>query len=413
MPVKNVFLSKVNEMVTGMNDPFVEELRSITGPKRVFPMKATATLLGNRFVEKIEKPYEGISRPLFPKEFSYEYHPFHSQISAYGIVFDQQRLLDEAALLFAHIRDSFNDPRSVKEIATDVLMVVFWANLLIGYFEHLVESELYRNKQLQLTTADYPTLCREEEFRSILTNMKLAYAFTHLSRISAYSRIPNGNPFDYQWVCRYYLRRKIDVLGGSAMDYIGETRWYDGLERLLRALTSKDTYKSVLKQFPLRGIDELHNIPVYLVAGDEIPAFSSTIKSAPRTLDDVLRETKEPNQKFFREILHIVEFSFDLLVNLDHDVGFAIESQDGKALLEMYPRTHTQSLRAPFCDMIALPEAALESLREEGREDLIKELIQLGFEMEASGKMILVLSEKIGWQRWNRTLTCIKRILKI
>ena len=71
MPVKNVFLSKVNEMVTGMNDPFVEELRSITGPKRVFPMKATATLLGNRFVEKIEKPYEGISRPLFPKEFSY------------------------------------------------------------------------------------------------------------------------------------------------------------------------------------------------------------------------------------------------------------------------------------------------------------------------------------------------------
>ncbi|HOM54984.1 MAG TPA: hypothetical protein PKW46_05455, partial [Thermotogota bacterium] len=61
----------------------------------------------------------------------------------------------------------------------------------------------------------------------------------------------------------------------------------------------------------------------------------------------------------------------------------------------------------------ALPEAALESLREEGREDLIKELIQLGFEMEASGKMILVLSEKIGWQRWNRTLTCIKRILKI
>ncbi len=108
-----------------------------------------------------------------------------------------------------------------------------------------------------------------------------------------------------------------------------------------------------------------------------------------------------------------MEFSFDLSVNLDHDVGFAIESQDGKALLEMYPRTHTQSLRAPFCDMIALPEAALESLREEGREDLIKELIQLGFEMEASGKMILVLSEKIGWQRWNRTLTCIKRILKI
>ena len=53
MPVKNVFLSKVNEMVTGMNDPFVEELRSITGPKRVFPMKATATLLGNRVVETI------------------------------------------------------------------------------------------------------------------------------------------------------------------------------------------------------------------------------------------------------------------------------------------------------------------------------------------------------------------------
>jgi len=37
----------------------------------------------------------------------------------------------------------------------------------------------------------------------------------------------------------------------------------------------------------------------------------------------------------------------------------------------------------------------------------------LGFEMEASGKMILVLSEKIGWQRWNSTLSCLRRILKI
>ncbi|HPB86894.1 MAG: hypothetical protein KBC39_05085 [Thermotogae bacterium] len=413
MPVKNVFLSKVKEMVTGMNDPFVEELRSITGPKRVFPMKANATVLGNAFVEKIEKSYEGTNRPLFPKEFSYEYHPFHSQISAYGIAFDQPSLLNEAALLFAHVRDSFCDKRGAKEIATDVLMVVFWANLLIGYFEHLVESELYRNKQLQLTNSDYLTLCREEEFRSILTDMKLAYAFKHLSLISAYSRIPNGNPFDYQWVCRYYLRRKIDVLGGSAMDYVGETRWYDGLERLLRALISKDSYNSVLKQFPMRGIDELHNIPVYLVVGDQMPVFSTTIKSAPRTLDDVLRETKETNQKFFREILHMVEFSFDLSVNLDHDVGFVIESPDGKTLLEMYPRTHTQSLLAPFCDVISLPESALDALREEGREELIKELIQLGFEMEASGKMILVLSEKIGWQRWNSTLSCLRRILKI
>jgi hypothetical protein len=413
LPVKNVFLSKVKEMITGMNDPFVEELRSITGPKRVFPMKAECAALTHSHVEAIEKRYAGCNKPKFPTSFPYQYKPFSTQISEYGIVFDQKQLIEEAAILFAHIRDSFCDQRDAANVATDAIMVVFWANLLIGYFEHMVESELYRNNLLRLSTGNYAFLSKESDFDTVITNMKLAFAFKNLPNMSTNARLPNGNPFDYQWVCRYYLRRKIDGFGGSAMDYVGETRWFDGLEKLIRSLSDKENYRPGLKFFSLQGLDDLHNIPVYLVAGSDMPAFSTTLKSTPRTLDDVLRETKEANQKFFREILHLVEFSFDLSVNLDHDVGLAIEAPDATPLLELFPRTYTHSYIAPFCDLICLPASVTEAIREEGREELLKELIQSGFEMETSGKMILVLSEKIGWKRWNHILASIKKILKI
>lgn len=413
MPVKNVFLSRVKEIMTGMNDPFEEELRSITGPKRIFSMKAEAVLLNGTLVQNIENAYESVCRPAFPSTFPFQYHPFSAQAMEYGLFFDQKELLEETALLFRHIRETFCDRRKTAEVATDALMVVFWSNLLIGYFEHLVESELFRISQLQPTTPNFLSLLKDSEFSAVLLHMKLAYAFKNLYPISSYSRIPNGNPYDYQWVCRYYLRRKIDGFGGNAMDFVGETRWFDGLEKILRPLYGKDNYKQTLKYYPLQGLDDLYNFPVYLTTQGQMPAFSTTIKSSPRTLEDVIGETKEANRKFFREILHMVEFSFDLSVNLENDVGLAVENAEGVALLELFPRTYTHSFLSPFCDLICLPESVLDTLREEGKEELIKELIVLGFEMETTGKMILVLSEKIGWKRWNRILACIKRMLKI
>ncbi|HOO32665.1 MAG TPA: hypothetical protein PK466_06270 [Thermotogota bacterium] len=403
MPSRNPFMSRVKRLMTGIEDNFNEELRNISGPKRIFQARTEAVTVGERLLENQFQKYS-IGNLEEEKREIYRYVPFTKDINEYGIHFNQSELLKETTQLFYLSSEKFKDERPKAEIYTNLLMIVFWTNLVKAYFEHVVESEVSRLKTLDLISKTYEELIADEETAELLESLTLAFAFRNLSVIAENSGIPSGNPFDYQWVARYYIKKMIEKNGNTASDYIGDTRWYDGVQKLFHRFFEKDYYFS-----SSMGIDGVLNIPVYLITGDEMPAFETTIKSSPRTLDDVIRETNPSNRKFLREILSVVEYSFELSVSLSNDVGIVIEKGKGDITFEMYPQTYTHSLAASYCDIVCIPEATLERIRETNPE-AIERLLQTGFEGDSEGKLTLVLDHKIGRDRWVEVLKILSDI---
>ena len=403
MPSRNPFMSRVKRLMTGREDNFNEELRNITGPKRIFQARTEAVTVSDRILENQFQKYS-IGNLEGEKREIYEYVPFTKDINGYGVHFNQSDLLKETTQLYYFSSDEFKDDRPKAEIYTNLLMIVFWTNLVKAYFEHVVESEVSRLKSLDLISKTYDELIKEEETAALLNSLTIAFAFRNLSVIAENSGIPSGNPFDYQWVARYYITKMIEESKNTASDYIGDTRWYDGVQKLFHRFFDKDYYFS-----SSNGIDGVLNIPVYLKVTDEMPAFETTIKSSPRTLDDVIRETNPSNRKFLREILSIVEYSFELSVSLSNDVGLSVEKGKGDITFEMYPQTYTHSLAASYCDIICIPEITLERVRETNPE-AIERLLQAGFEGDSEGKLTLVLDHKIGRKRWVNILKVLSDI---
>ncbi len=410
MPIKNPFTSVTKKIFTGVEDPFEEEFRTITGPKRVFQARTEYLTLGEpviKFVDSLEKNEN------FPKDFPFTYNSFTENISKFGIEFDQNKLLEEAAILKEYIKKEFSDEREQCEIITDALMTVFWSNLLVAYFEHVVESNIWRIYECNNDDKSKKLPLPNEAIKKLIKDLSLAFAFRNLYVISSESGIPSGNPFDYQWVARMYLRKKMEYTESDAMDFIGDTRWYDGLEKLYGMYFESVEKKGLSKLFTESGIDTLKSIPVYLIVENGMPAFSTTIKSSPRTLEEVLKEANPVNRKFFREVINMVEFSFDLSISLDHDVGIAVERGDGETLFELFPQTYTHSIATPYNDLICIPEKILEVLRDNSKENIIDSLLKKGFEMEKTGRMVLALDSKIGWKRWNEILHLLKEIANV
>jgi len=410
LPIKNPFTSITKKIFTGVEDPFEEELRTLTGPKRIFQARTEFLTLGEpviKFVNSIENTDE------FPEEFPFVYDSFTENISNFGIKFNQNQLLTEAAVLKKYIKEEFKDEREEDTVVTDAVMTVFWSNLLIAYFDHVVESNIWRIHECCNSEEKKEIRRPDELIKKLIKDLSIAYAFRNLYTISSESGIPSGNPFDYQWVARMYLRKKMEATNSNAMDYIGDTRWYDGLEKLFGMYFKDNDKKSMSKLFTEVGIDNVKSMPVYLIVENGMPAFSTTIKSSPRTLEEVLREANPINRKFFREVINMVEFSFDLSVNLDYDVGIAVERGDGETLFELYPQTYTHSLVTPYNDLICIPEKILEALRNNAKEQLIDTLLKKGFEMDKIGRMVLILDGKIGWKRWNEILASLKEIANV
>ncbi len=408
MPTKNPFMSRAKLYAEGGEDNFTEGLRNITGPKRIFQARIEPVVINKRIFEKQLQTYSvdnlrGVKREI------YQYRPFTKKGQPYGVYFSQENLLQETTWLFYEVQKHFDDQRDPELIYTDLLMVVFWSNLARAYFEHIVESEFFKLNSMNVLKKSFAFCKEDDQAAGLLENLTLAYAFRNLSEIAGNSGIPSGNPFDYQWIARFYLMKKIKELDSVAMDYIGDTRWYDGMEKLVHKFF-EDEAKHSYHFFAETGIDFLKSIPVYLEVGDAMPVFETTIKSSPRTLEDVMRETKPENRKFFREILSLVEYSFELSVNLSHDVGLAIEKGENEVLFELFPQTFTHSMVATFTDIVCIPEETLNRLRNNADDALIERLIKAGFEGDSEGRLTLILTHKISWKRWNEVLDILKSI---
>jgi len=390
-----------------MEDPFEEELRTISRQKRIFQARTENVLLKNQVVNSILS----LESPKFLKENIFTYKPFEEDPTIFGLYFDQNDLINETAALFRQVREHFKDTRENSEILTDCLMVVFWSNILMGYFEHILESEMYKFKELELWDRKFSE--ERKRANSLVSDLETAYAFRNLSIIASESRIPSGNPYDFQWCARLYLSKKIESREAKSLDYIGNTRWYDGLLKLYSCLYEENKLKTAYKFFPEHGIDKLKTIPVYLDPGDQMPLFGTTVKSSPRTLEDVLRECNSFNGKFFREVLNLVEFSFELSVNLEYDVGLAIEKNDGTVLIELFPQTYIHSSNAAYLDILCIPEKVMELLREIGKETIIASLMEHGFESESGGRLVLKLDSEISWEKWNKILDLLRIIINL
>ncbi|HRW91606.1 MAG TPA: hypothetical protein P5560_01515 [Thermotogota bacterium] len=409
MPVKNPFLSKAKLLATGVNDPFEEELRALSGPKRVFQFRIETVTLEDVFiVQTLAQP----SFSLDPNQSTFRYHGFLKNPIRYGLFLDQDRLLRDARVLFEWCKNEFQDLRAPEEILTDSLMTVFWSSLFQGYFFHLVESHIFRLRELGLFTPPGSEEIAGVFEKPLMQDLSLAYAFRNLPQIVSFAGVPSGNPFDYQWVARYYLRQLMEVRKSRAMEFIGDTRWLDGAERFFSE-SFPQVPRRVFSLLPESGIDTAVNIPVYLEYSTQMPAFSTTIKSGPRTLDNVLREAGELHRKFFREILNLVEFSLNLSINLDDDVGFSVENEQGQKVLELFPQTFTHSSLFPFRDVLEIPEEMMEHLRSEKKEEWIDELLQEGFETEPDGRLVLAFSSKMGWSRWTKIRGTLRKIMDL
>jgi hypothetical protein len=257
----------------------------------------------------------------------------------------------------------------------------------------------------------YKEYLEEEEIKVLIKHLSLAYAFRNLSEIASNSGIPTGNPFDYQWVARFYIMKKIEDAEKIPMDFIGDTRWYDGIEKLFHKFFA-DNEKREYFFFSEKGIDSILNIPIYLIVEDDMPAFETTIKSSPRTLEDFMREAKPSNRKFFREILSMVEYSFELSINLNNDVGLSVEKGAGEIIFELFPQTYIHSMLASYSDIICIPAKTLQKIREYS-EDLISRLLKTGFEADSEDKLTLILDHKISRERWILILDLLREIASI
>jgi len=410
LPSRNPFMSRVKRLMTGREDDFNGELGNISGPRRIFQARTEAVLVNERLMEKQFQSYS--LNNLDHQNISlYKYQSFGKDAHQYGICFFQEAMLMETTGLFYLSSNKFKDERPKREIYTDLLMIVFWTNLMMGYFEHMVESEVYKLKSLKVLKKDYNEYLEEHEIAELIKNLSLAYAFRNLSEIASNSGLPTGNPFDYQWVARFYIMKKIEEAGKIPMDFIGDTRWYDGIEKLFHKFFA-DNEKRDYFFFSEKGLDSILNIPIYLIVEDDMPVFETTIKSSPRTLEDFMRETKPSNRKFFREILSMVEYSFELSINLNNDVGLSVEKGAGEIIFELFPQTYIHSMLASYLDIICIPEMTLQKIREYS-EDLISRLLKTGFEADSEGKLTLILDHKISRERWILILDLLREIAAI
>jgi len=410
LPSRNPFMSRVKRLMTGREDDFNGELGNISGPRRIFQARTEAVLINERLMEKQFQIYS--LNNLETEAFQlYRYQSFAKDAHQYGICFFQESLLKETTGLFYLSSKKFKDDRSKREIFTDLLMIVFWTNLMMGYFEHMVESEVYKLTSLGVLKKGYHEYIQEKGISDLIRNLSLAYAFRNLSEIASNSGLPTGNPFDYQWVARFYIMKKIEKEGKIPMDFIGDTRWYDGIEKLFHKFFA-DNEKRDYFFFSEKGIDTILNIPSYLLVEDDMPVFETTIKSSPRTLDDFMREAKPSNRKFFREILSMVEYSFELSINLNNDVGLSVEKGTGETLFELFPETYIHSLLASYSDIICIPETTMQKIRDYS-EELISRLLKTGFEADSEGKLTLILDHKINRERWVLILDLLREISAI
>ncbi|MEA1885430.1 MAG: hypothetical protein U9N62_13080 [Thermotogota bacterium] len=410
MPSRNPFMSRVKRLMTGREDDFNGELGNISGPRRIFQARTEAVLVNERLMEKQFQNYS-LNNLEHQDICLYKYQPFGKDALQYGINFFQEAMLKETTGLFYLNNKKFKDERPKREIFTDLLMIVFWTNLMMGYFEHMVESEVYKLKSLNVLKKGYNEYLEEEEIKELIKHLSLAYAFRNLSEIASNSGIPTGNPFDYQWVARFYIMKKIEDAEKIPMDFIGDTRWYDGIEKLFHKFFA-DNKKREYFFFSEKGIDSILNIPIYLIVEDDMPIFETTIKSSPRTLEDFMREAKPSNRKFFREILSMVEYSFELSINLNNDVGLSVEKGAGEILFELFPETYIHSMLASYSDIICIPEITMLKIREYS-EDLISKLLKTGFEADSEGKLTLILDHKISRERWILILDLLRGIAAI
>ncbi|MFP4460996.1 MAG: hypothetical protein ACOC34_01440 [Thermotogota bacterium] len=410
MPSRNPFMSRVKRLMTGREDDFNGELGNISGPRRIFQARTEAVLINERLMEKQFQNYS--LNNLANEEFQlYKYQSFGKDAHQYGIGFYQEAMMKETTGLFYLTSKKFKDERPKREIYTDLLMIVFWTNLMMGYFEHMVESEVYKLKSLNVLKKRYDEYLNETDIAELIKHLSLAYGFRNLSEIAANSGLPTGNPFDYQWVARFYIMKKIEKEGKIPMDYIGDTRWYDGIEKLFHKFF-EDNEKRDYFFFSEKGIDRILNIPVYLIVDDDMPVFETTIKSSPRTLEDFMREARPSNRKFFREILSMVEYSFELSINLNNDVGLSVEKGTGDIIFELFPQTYIHSLLASYSDIICIPEATMQKIRDYS-EVLISRLLKTGFEADSEGKLTLILDHKINRERWILILDLLREIAAI
>jgi hypothetical protein len=410
LPSRNPFMSRVKRLMTGREDDFNGELGNISGPRRIFQARTEAVLINERLMEKQFQNYS-LNNLEHQDITLYKYQSFGKDAHRYGINFFQEAMLKETTGLFYLNSKHFKDERPKREIFTDLLMIVFWTNLMMGYFEHMVESEVYKLKSLNVLKKGYKEYLEEEEIKVLIKHLSLAYAFRNLSEIASNSGIPTGNPFDYQWVARFYIMKKIEDAEKIPMDFIGDTRWYDGIEKLFHKFFA-DNEKREYFFFSEKGIDSILNIPIYLIVEDDMPAFETTIKSSPRTLEDFMREAKPSNRKFFREILSMVEYSFELSINLNNDVGLSVEKGAGEIIFELFPQTYIHSMLASYSDIICIPAKTLQKIREYS-EDLISRLLKTGFEADSEDKLTLILDHKISRERWILILDLLREIASI
>ena len=410
MPSRNPFMSRAKRLMTGREDDFNGELGNISGPRRLFQARTESVLINERLLEKL---FQNYSADYFEKEDLklYQYHSFEKDAHQYGICLFQETLLKETTGLYECSAKVFKDDRPQREVFTDLLMVVFWTNLMMGYFEHIVESEVYKLKSLGILKKGYTQYLEEKDIAKLVKHLSLAFAFRNLSDIAANAGLPTGNPFDYQWVARYYIMKKIEKEGKAPMDFIGDTRWYDGIEKLFYQFFT-DSEKQNYYFFSEKGIDTVLNIPVYLIVEEDMPVFETTIKSSPRTLEDFMRETKPANRKFFREILSMVEYSFELSINLNNDVGLSVEKGTGETLFELFPQTYIHSMLASYADIICIPEITMEKIRNYS-EEMITRLLKTGFEADSEGKLTLILDHKLNRERWVLILDLLREIAAI
>lgn len=410
MPSKNPFMSRVKRLMTGREDDFNGELGNISGPRRIFQARTEAVLINERLMENQFQKYS--LNNLEQEDIClYEYQSFGKDAHQYGINFFQEAMLKETTALFYLTGNKFKDERPKREIYTDLLMIVFWTNLMMGYFEHMVESEVYKLKSLNVLKKGYDDYLNENDISELIKHLSLAYSFRNLSEIAFNSGLPTGNPFDYQWVARFYIMKKIEKESKIPMDFIGDTRWYDGIEKLFHKFFA-DNEKRDYFFFSEKGIDTILNIPVYLIVEEDMPVFETTVKSSPRTLEDFMREAKPSNRKFFREILSLVEYSFELSINLNNDVGLSVEKGAGEIIFELFPQTYIHSLLASYSDIICIPEITMKKIREYS-EDLISRLLKTGFEADSEGKLTVILDHKINRERWILILDLLREIAAI
>jgi len=410
LPSRNPFMSRVKRLMTGREDDFNGELGNISGPRRIFQARTEAVLINERLMEKQFQNYSLNNLETDDIQI-YKYLSFGKDAHQYGISFFQEALLKETTGLFYLSGKKFKDERPKREIFTDLLMIVFWTNLMMGYFEHIVESEVYKLKSLGVLKKGYDEYLEETGISNLIKNLSLAYAFRNLSEIASNSGLPTGNPFDYQWVARFYIMKKIEKEGKVPMDYIGDTRWYDGIEKLFHKFFA-DNQKRDYFFFSEKGIDTSLNIPVYLIVEEDMPVFETTVKSSPRTLEDFMREARPSNRKFFREILSMVEYSFELSINLNNDVGLSVEKGTSEIIFELFPQTYIHSLLASYSDIICIPEITMQKIRDYS-EDLISRLLKTGFEADSEGKLTLILDHKINRERWILILDLLREIAAI